>query len=191
LAIFSRILRVVGAGAVLVSAAPLLAKVFLTQEEALKLAFPAPARVVRRTAFLTAQQQSDVAKKSGSRPPNPLATYYTGEQDGREIGTVYFDTHVVRTETETALIEVTPEGKVVRIEILSFSEPEEYLPRPRWYAQFQGRELNDDLSLKRGIHPVSGATLTARATTDAVRRVLALDAVIHQIRAAGPAAGRP
>lgn len=179
---------VVAAGVLVASAAPLCAKVYLTQDEALKLAFPAAARVARQTAFLTAPQQSEVAKRSGSRKPDPLVTFYTGEQDGREIGTVYFDTHVVRTEPETVLIEISPDGRVLRIEILSFSEPEEYLPRPRWYAQFQGRELDDDLSLKHGIHPVSGATLTARATTEAVRRVLALDAVLREIRKSGPAA---
>ena len=56
-------------------------------------------------------------------------------------------------------------------------EPEEYLPRPSWYAQFIGKRLDDDLRLKRGIKGVTGATLTARATTDAARRLLALHAV--------------
>ena len=43
---------------------PAAAKVFLTQEEALKLAFPG-AVIQRRTAFLTAAESKDVASLSG------------------------------------------------------------------------------------------------------------------------------
>ena len=52
------------------------------------------------------------------------------------------------------------------------------MPRKGWYEQYEGQELDDDLALKRDIRPVTGATLTARATTEAVRRVLALHAVV-------------
>jgi hypothetical protein len=58
--------------------------------------------------------------------------------------------------------------------VLSFAEPPDYLPRKGWYEQFAGRELDDELRLDRGIRAVSGATLTATATTAAARRVLAV-----------------
>ena len=77
------------------------------------------------------------------------------------------------------MVVVDPAGSIVRIEVLSFSEPEEYLPRAHWYQQFPGRRLDDELSLSRAIRPVSGATLTARATTEAARRVLALHRVLE------------
>ena len=82
------------------------------------------------------------------------------------------------------MIVVDPQGRVARIEVISFREPEDYLPRGAWYEQFRGKALNPNLQIKRDIRPVTGATLTARATTDAVRRVLAL----HQILTG---AGRP
>ena len=77
------------------------------------------------------------------------------------------------------MVVVDPAGAIRRIEVLSFDEPEEYLPRPGWYAQFPGKPLDDELSLKRGIRPITGATLTARVTTDAARRCLALHRVLH------------
>ena len=76
------------------------------------------------------------------------------------------------------MVLVDPAGAVARVEVLSFQEPEDYLPLPQWYAQFPGRPLDAELSLKRGIRPVAGATLTTNATTDAVRRVLALHRVL-------------
>ena len=163
------------------------AKVFLSQEEALKLAFPA-ATVERKTAFLTTKQQREAKALSKDEVlPSALVVFYVATRDGRRLGTAYFDTHIVRTMPETIMVVVDPAGRAARIEVLSFQEPEDYLPRSRWYEQFQGKPLNDELSMKRGIRPVAGATLTARATTEAARRVLALHEVIHR-EAAGKAA---
>ena len=169
-------------------AATLCAKVFLTQEEALKLAFPG-ATVEHKTAFLTPEQQKAAQKLSGDEDlPAALVNFYAATKDGKEVGTAYFDTHVVRTMPETIMVVVDPAGSIARIEVLSFLEPEEYLPRARWYEQFAGKPLNDDLSTKRGIHPVTGATLTVRATTDAARRVLAVHRILHTPAAVTPAA---
>ena len=52
-------------------------------------------------------------------------------------------THRVRTLAETVMVVVTPEGKVDRIDILSFSEPQDYLPKERWMDQFEGKKLDD------------------------------------------------
>jgi Na+-translocating ferredoxin:NAD+ oxidoreductase RnfG subunit len=79
------------------------------------------------------------------------------------------------------MVVIDPSGAVRRVEVVSFREPLDYVPREGWYRQFDGEELDDDLQLKRDIRPVTGATLTARATTDAVRRVLA----IHQVAEKG------
>jgi FMN-binding protein len=177
-----RFLIAAAAGVLLLAAGPAAGKVFLSQQEALRLAFPAGAAVERRTAFLTAAQQKAIQKETGAdRAPGALVSYYVGTHEGREVGTAYFDTHVVRTQAETLMILVLPGGTIGRIEVLSFSEPEEYLPRERWYSQFSGRALDDELAMRRGIHAVSGATLTARATTEAARRVLAIHRALHAV----------
>src|SRR5262249_42706460 len=93
----------------LLASGTLRGKGFLTQEEALRLAFPAGTKVERRTAFLTPSQQTAAAKlASAARPPSALVSFYVGIREGREIGTAYFDTHVVRTETETLMILIDP-----------------------------------------------------------------------------------
>ncbi|MGE5276728.1 MAG: FMN-binding protein [Acidobacteriota bacterium] len=163
----------------LILAAPAAGKVFLTQQEALRLAFPAGVSVERRTAFLSEAELQEARKLARSEsPPAALVTYYVGVKDGRTVATAYFDTHVVRTQPETIMVVVDPAGSVLRVEVLSFLEPEDYLPLPRWYGLFAGRPLDDELSSSRAIRPVAGATLTVRATTEAVRRVLAVHRVI-------------
>jgi hypothetical protein len=163
--------------ALALAAAPAAAKVFLTVDEALKLAFP-DCQVERKTAYLTAEQVQRARELSGVEVPSALVTYSVARRGGQLAGTAWFDTHRVRTLPETLMVVVDPQGRVVRVEVISFREPEEYLPRGIWYEQFRGHGLDRELQLKQGIHQVTGATLTARATTDAVRRVLALHQVI-------------
>jgi hypothetical protein len=156
------------------------AKSFLTQDEALRLAFPKGAVVTRKTAFLSEADRAEVARRSGGAPPPGLVAYYAVTVGGRDAGTAYFDTHVVRTLPETILVVVDPKGAIARIEVLSFYEPEEYLPRESWYGRFPGRTLNEELSEKKGVRPVTGATITVRVTVEAARRVLALDAFLKE-----------
>ncbi len=153
------------------------AKVFLTVDEALRLAFSG-CEVTRRTAYLTPAQVAKAKQLSGVEVASALVTFHEARREGRLVGTAYFDTHRVRTLPETLLVVVDPQGRVARVEVLSFREPEEYLPRGNWYEQFRNRRLDRELALKAGVHPVTGATLTARATASAVRRVLALHQVI-------------
>lgn len=175
---FSR--RALGALLLLALAAPAAAKVFLTVDEALKLAFP-DCKIERKTGYLTAEQVRQARELSGVEVPSALVTYYVARRGGQLAGTAYFDTHRVRTLPETLMVVVDPRGRVARVEVIAFREPQDYLPRGAWYEQFRGRGLDRELRVKQGIHPVTGATLTVRATTDAVRRVLAL----HQVLGSG------
>jgi len=172
--------RAAGAALLLaLAAAPAGAKVFLSVDEAVKLAF-ADAQVTRQTAFLTPEQVARAKALAGVEVASALVTFYTGRKGGQIVGTAYFDTHRVRTLPETLMIVVDAAGAVRRLEIVSFREPEEYIPRGNWYRQFLGRKLDPELALKRAIHPATGASLTARATTEAVRRALALHRVLAE-----------
>lgn len=171
--------------AVLVAAASSTAgsTVLLSVEEALALAFPG-AVPTRETVFLSEAQIGDAAAFSGTEIPSSLVTRYVATgRDGTVHGFGYLDTHRVRTLPETVLIAVGPDGTVKRVEVVVFREPSEYKPREGWYGQFEGQQLDRDLALERDIRSVTGATLTARATTEAVRRVLA----IHRALASGGA----
>lgn len=155
------------------------AKVFLTVDEALRLAFPG-AKVERRTLYLTEAQQERAEGLAGVEVRSRLVHAYAATSGGRAAGTAYFDTHRVRTLPETVMVVLDAAGKVRRVEVLSFAEPPDYLPGGAWYGQFAGRELDGRLALKRDIRPITGATLTARATTAAVRRVLAVHRVLRE-----------
>ncbi len=164
--------------------APVQGGVFLSRAEALELAFPGCA-VNRQVRYLTPAQQSAAQRTAGTDIDSRLVVRYAATCNGQPGGAAYLDAHRVRTLPETLMVVVGADGRVDRVEVLSFQEPEEYIPRRNWYDLFLRRRLDPELKLKRSIHAVTGATLTARATTDAVRRVLALHEVLDEKESTG------
>ncbi|MBS1784647.1 MAG: FMN-binding protein [Acidobacteria bacterium] len=144
-----------------------------TQTQALQLAFPG-CTFTRKEFFLTDAQAAEVKALAKADLPGLWFVGYEARKDGHLEGVGFFDTHRVRTENETALVAVGADGKLKRVEVIAFREPQDYAPRQAWVDQFQGKGLDDSLSLKRSIRPLAGATLTAHALTDASRRGLAL-----------------
>ncbi|HSU84069.1 MAG TPA: FMN-binding protein, partial [Thermoanaerobaculia bacterium] len=91
------------------AAGPLRAKVFLTVDEALRLAFPGCA-VERRTVFLTPEQKSRIEQLAKGEVKSALVNPYHATCGGKDGGTAYFDAHVVRTLPETLMVVIDPQG---------------------------------------------------------------------------------
>lgn len=180
------VIGALAASAALAAAAPspAHARVFLTVPQALARVFPDSAVVDTLTVSLSDPELAAANRLAGEGCDirGRVHTAYVGRIAGRVAGTVWLDTHRVRAMSETVLFLVDERGAIARTEILRFDEPPEYLAPPRWLAQFDGRQLDERLRLKTGLHGMAGATLTARAITRAARRVLAL----HQTLAARP-----
>jgi hypothetical protein len=104
---------------------------------------------------------------------------YEARREGRLVGVGFLDTHRVRTLPETAVIAFTPEGRILRVEVVAFREPQEYMAKDAWLRQFDGKPLDSQLTLKGAIRPLSGSTLTANVLTDAARRSLALHQLLY------------
>ena len=150
-----------------------------TAQEALVLAFPG-AQLTRKELTLTEAQAGRAAALAGVELPGRWLVAYEARVNGALAGVGFFDTHRVRTLNETLLVAVSPEGRVLRVETVVFREPAEYMAREAWVKQLEGRPLDAQLSLKGAIRPLSGATLTAHAMTDAARRCLALHQVLYR-----------
>lgn len=130
----------------------------MTVDQTLQRVFPG-ATFEHQTLFLSDEQREGAT-----------LTCYTAYKNGRHLGTAYLDKHRVRTLPEILLVAIDPADKIIAVEVLSFSEPQEYLPRKRWYEQFSGRALTPALRLHRDIDVVTGA----------VRRMLALHTVLRE-----------
>lgn len=153
------------------------AEVLLTEKAALERAFPSAA-VARRTLYLTPQQATRIEKAARSRLPSAVVTVFEARSAGAVSGRAVLDTHVVRTMPETLLTVLDPDGRLRLALVLQFGEPPDYLPREGWLKTFTSKGLDDDLWPGRGVPRVTGATLTVQALTEALRRALAIDALL-------------
>lgn len=170
-------------GAVALALSPAAASVILTEQQALERAFPG-ATFERKVLYLTETQVERIQKEARSRLPSPVVTMILAYSDDALLGRAYLDTHTVRTMPETVLTAVDPSGAIRAALVLQFAEPRDYLPREKWLEAFDGRALDEELWPGRGIRRVTGATLTVQALTEAVRRSLAIDRILHREQSA-------
>lgn len=149
------------------------AEVFRMPQDALKAHFP-KSLVIRRARYLTERQKSELEKQLGFRLQSRLHTFYEARKRGKLVGLGIFDTHIVRSKDETLFIVLEPNGTVRSVETISFYEPPDYLAPPRWLKLFSGKSSPSEVVAGRNLPGITGATLTSRAVSKSVRKVLLL-----------------
>ncbi|MCR9093948.1 MAG: FMN-binding protein [bacterium] len=149
------------------------AKVFVSQNQALREAFPDATRIERETKVLVGADFDRIKDLTKDDRPAKVIVLHTAWRDDTVLGYAHIDVHNVRTKPEAFMVVLTPDGIVRSVRVLAFHEPLDYLPTDRWYAQFQGKTREDRMRVGGDIHGVVGATLSAQAASDGVRRMLA------------------
>jgi Na+-translocating ferredoxin:NAD+ oxidoreductase RnfG subunit len=82
----------------------------------------------------------------------------------------------------TFMVAVSPEGAVRGVEVMTYRESQgSEIRSKRFRDQFVGTTLAAPLKLGRDVHGISGATLSARSTASAVKKALALTAVVYGV----------
>lgn len=157
----------------LCSAGAVSAKVFASQEQALSEAFPEATRFDRQTIILRKEDAAKIRAITHEKVQSKVIVLHTAYREDELLGYAHIDVHNVRTKPEALMIVLDPTGTVRSVRVLAFHEPLDYLPGNRWYLQLVGTSLRDRLRVGQDIHGVAGATLSARAATDGVRRMLA------------------
>ena len=157
----------------------------LSPAEAMALCFP-DSVVTTDPTMLQRTERDQIAKASGEKAPGPMVYRYRAHKGKNLVAVGYVDSHRVRSKKQVLLVIIDTAGKnagkVRRLEVLAFTEPRQYLPTRRFYAQFDGRTLSPSLREGGQIKRVAGATMTVRATTAAVRRVLATHQLLGKKR---------
>lgn len=161
---------------------PSFSKVYMTRDEALKLAFPRADRVEKKTVFLTEEEARKIESISKTGLDSKLYIVYVGKEGGETLGYAVIDTHLLRTVTETIMVLIKPDGTLRQVEILAFFEPPDYMPPDSWMGLFRGKKLAPSLQVGRAIPNITGATITSNSMASSVRRIMAVFQVALQGR---------
>jgi hypothetical protein len=152
-------------------------------EQAVRALFPGADRIEARDVILTDEMVARIEKLARARVKERLVTFYVARAAGAVKGYAVIHGHVVRTKRETFAIAFEPDGRIRKIAILAFLEPEEYKPPERWLAQLEGKGGEDRLAIGQDIPPITGATLTARGIAEESRWLLqALREAVPEVR---------
>lgn len=172
----------------LVPAAAGWARVLIPRDEALAQVYGADARIETRTAYLEDHEVEAVRQRARAPFSSRRATYYAAARGDTALGMAFVDRTVVRTMPQTLLVALDARGAVLAVEVLAWEEPDDYRPPRRWLDLAAGAA--DPAAMRPGeaLPRLAGVTLTARAVAAAVRRALALHAVLSSPAPAGRAA---
>ena len=126
---------------------------------------------------LTPEQVALVEKASRSKLPSPKITMFQAGDGAESQGRAYLDTHIVRSMPETLLTVLAADGSVRMVLLLQFQDHPDYVPPEKWLKTLEGKPTEQQFP-GRGVPRVTGSTMTVDAATAAVRRALAIDALL-------------
>jgi electron transport complex protein RnfG len=165
-----------GLGVALLAAPGLAGPAVMTEQAALARAFPG-LTPERRVVELTPEQVTLVEKASRSKLPSPKVTVFQAGEGAGSQGRAYLDSHIVRSMPETLLTVLAADGTVRMVLLLQFQDHPDYVPPEKWLKTLEGKSSEQQFP-GRGVPRVTGSTMTVDAATAAVRRALAIDALL-------------
>ncbi len=130
--------------------------------------------IVRSTLRLTPQESDSIALRSKTRWAGDSVRVFTCRVHNSAIGFGFLDEVRGKTQLITYLVGVYPDGRVNDVDVLVYRES--YggeITYTTFREQFRQKSNKDNLTAGKNIKNISGATISVRAVTDGVRRVLA------------------
>lgn len=147
---------------------------YLTVEHAQKIAFPKASRFEVQTLRFTGEQIQAIEEKSGVPVRAEGNKVIYAYDDSHLLGVLFIDHVLGKHEIIDYSVAISPEGKVLGIEILEYRESYGHeIRNSKWRKQFIGKKSSSSLRLNGDIYNISGATMSCRHVTEGTKRVLA------------------
>lgn len=158
---------------------PALAVDYLSTAEAQKVLFPAAERFEEKKITLSDSQLDRIKELSGVRQREHNPKIWQAYQGKSLQGLFLVDEVIGKHEYITYATAISPDGKVLGVEVMSYRETHGgEVRRPDWLMRFKGKTLKDPFKLDQDVPNISGATLSSRNLLDGVKRLLILKQIV-------------
>jgi thiamine biosynthesis lipoprotein len=155
------------------------ADVLLTEEQALKLAFPRVDSVEKKLLALTPDERAAIERKLGIKDAPRVFKYWLGTRGGETDGYAVIDDVLGKEQPITYMVAFDRELTVRSVEILAYRESRGgEIRQADWRAQFAGTTPQSPLRIGSDIRNIAGATISCRSLTEGVRRGVACLSVL-------------
>jgi len=130
--------------------------------------------IEKKSLILSKEEAKEIQEFASTKVHSKIIRYYAVSKDSQPLGSAILLKQKIRTKNAAILYMVDANQTMMGIEIVSFKEPSEYKPNDEWKKIFVGKTAEDILITGKDIPTISGATLSARAISDAARLALAI-----------------
>ena len=169
------------AGALVLGGGEARAKVYLTREEAIRLAFGPSATVSEDHRTLQPTARAAIEQRLGRTMAEDRFTFYVGRSTAAVESYGLVLDEMGKHEPITFLVAMTPDGHVKDVIVLEYRESRGGEVRQKSFLkQYVGKTSRDRLELDEDITPVTGATISARAISDGVKKALVVWEVLYK-----------
>jgi Na+-translocating ferredoxin:NAD+ oxidoreductase RnfG subunit len=146
---------------------------YLSVQQAQTLLIPSAKTFTARPLRFTSEQRDRIRQMAGVRQRADEQQVWRAERDGQLVGWFFVDEVIGKHEFITYATAISPQGRVLGIEIMSYRETHGGQIRDAaWRRQFAGKTLADPFKLDEDVPNITGATLSCRNVLDGVKRLL-------------------
>lgn len=147
--------------------------VYLTKNEALEQMFGENLEVREETYVLSKKEKKQLEEKLGRRLKEESFDVLRCFRGGRFLGDAVITEEIGLFKMITFMVSVDPEDRVKRAAVLTYREPRGMeVRRRRFLKQYEGKTVDDPIALNRDIIHITGATLSSRALSAGVKKIL-------------------
>ncbi|MBI3804834.1 MAG: FAD:protein FMN transferase [Nitrospirae bacterium] len=155
--------------------------VYLTEEEALRKMMPEAERFDTDHIDLSAEQLAQAQQWAGRAFREDDYRFRVGRKGTETVGYATVLEVVGKERPITFLIGIDPTGEIKGVEVLVYRESRgSEIRHSRFMAQFLKKKVTNPLRLGDDIEAISGATLSSRAASYAVKKALAIFEVAYK-----------
>ena len=181
-------LAVAALGVMFISLNTCYAMRLLTKEEALKKVLGSDVEIKTETKELAESKLSKIKERLGgelvhyqqgskSKEVNVAASvdFYFAVKNGQNTSVAIIDQEPGKWGPVEFIIGLDLQGAVTRVEVLSYEEKRgQPIARHSFMSQFEGKTSKDRIEVYKDINGISGATISSRCATFAVRKAIVL-----------------
>jgi Na+-translocating ferredoxin:NAD+ oxidoreductase RnfG subunit len=163
--------------------------VFLREADAPHVMFPQSTGATREALELTDAEREVLGKLIGWRIEGKTYRYGVVSADQAVLGTIFLLDMIGQSQPISFAVAIGADGTVHDVRVMTYRETHgEEIEDRRFRKQFVGRTLKDPIALGKDVDAISGATISSRSETLAVKKALGLFEIMKQRR---PGASKP
>lgn len=159
----------------LVPAPLLVAEQYLTEVQALKIAFSQSQSVNAETKLISDDDRREIKSRYRVEILSSSVRVYSGRSGSKVDGYAVIANEIGKSEPITFIVAMDSSGKVQTVAIMEFRETRGWeVKEPRFLRQFHGKKSSDHLRINDDVINLSGATLSSYAVAKGVKKAVAL-----------------